>query len=167
VSFWFCLFWHYLYWISLFCFPMCISNLVLKILGNVNTCLVKTHNLVSNFFNHLQIWILKSGWYQISYGITRYALIRRSPRKLKLVHPAVASPTKSKTKGTLVASFIKKRQFHRSSNFCRWFVPMIVWMSSMELEFMACLVAHKDFYLLGWAEFCLFGCPRNLKHPKS
>jgi hypothetical protein len=37
--------------ICLFCFSSCVSNLVLKILGNANTHLVNIHRFVSNIFN--------------------------------------------------------------------------------------------------------------------
>jgi hypothetical protein len=70
--------WHYSCWVCLFCFSKCISYLVLKLLGIVNTYLMNIQKFILEFFK-LVIRILKNGT-MISYslGITRYILMWRS-----------------------------------------------------------------------------------------
>jgi hypothetical protein len=56
-----------------FCFSLCISNLIMKILGNVNTHLMNTNKFLPKFYDTYKIvFCEKVSWYHIGYGITRY-----------------------------------------------------------------------------------------------
>jgi uncharacterized membrane protein len=56
-----------------FCFSLCILNLIMQILGNVNAHLMNTNKFLPKFYDTYKIeFCEKVSWYHIGYGITRY-----------------------------------------------------------------------------------------------